>query len=123
MRSLVAGTLAGAAGTLAMDFVWFVRYKRGGGESDFLTWELALGLNSWDEASAPAKVGKLLYETVMYRELPASAATLTTNIMHWGYGIQWGVLFGLAVGQPSRARIWQAPLFGALVWLASYVSL
>jgi hypothetical protein len=120
---LLWGLTAGAVGTLAMDMVWFVRYKRGGGESTFADWELASGLQSWDAASAPARVGKLLFETVTHTELPASQARLTTNLMHWGYGVQWGAVFGLAVGSSSRLRPWQGPLFGALVWLASYVSL
>src|SRR5438270_9988230 len=122
-RSALCGLAAGTVGTVAMDLVWFVRYKRGGGQSTFLAWETASGLNSWDAASAPAKVGKLLYETVSQRELPASRAALTTNIMHWGYGLQWGVLFGLSMRVSRHVRLWHGPLFGALVWLASYVTL
>jgi len=106
-----------------MDLVWFVRYRRGGGESSFADWELASGLDAWDAAPAPARVGKLLFETVTQRELPVSQVRLTTNLMHWGYGVQWGAVFGLALGSASRMRPWQAPLLGVLVWLASYVSL
>src|SRR5205823_12078066 len=122
-RSARCGVAAGAVGTVAMDLVWFVRYKRSGGQSSFLTWEAASGLDSWDAASAPAKVGKLLYETVSHRDLAARRAALTTNIMHWGYGLQWGVLFGLSVGTSHHIRLWHGALFGALVWLASYVTL
>ncbi len=120
-RTLACGLLAGAVGTLAMDLLWYARYKRGGGDTDFGRWEFATGLSSWDDASAPARVGKLLYETATHRDLPADKAALTTTIMHWGYGVQWGVVLAFGVG--GRARLWQAPLFGALVWLASYVSL
>ncbi len=123
LHSIRAGLLAATVGTLAMDLVWFNRYKRGGGDSDFLTWELSVGLNSWDNASAPAKVGKLLFETFTRRELPASYAMLTNNVMHWGYGVGWGGLLGFAVGSLCRARTRQGPLLGALVWLASYVTL
>ena len=122
-RSALCGFAAGAVGTVAMDLVWFVRYKRSGGQSSFLAWETASGLDSWDTASAPAKVGKLLYETVSHRDLAARRAALTTNIMHWGYGLQWGVLFGLSVGTSHHIRLWHGALFGALVWLASYVTL
>jgi hypothetical protein len=122
-RSALCGVAAGAIGTVAMDLVWFVRYKRSGGQSTFVAWETASGLNSWDAASAPAKVGRLLYETVSHRELPASRAALTTNIMHWGYGLQWGALFGVSVGASGHARRWHGPLLGALVWLASYLTL
>jgi hypothetical protein len=123
LRSAICGLAAGAIGTLAMDLVWFVRYRRGGGESGFWQWESASGLDSWDATSAPAKVGKLVYETLTHAELPASQARLTTNVMHWGYGVPWGAVFGVAIGSASRQRPWQGPLFGALVWLAGYVSL
>jgi hypothetical protein len=123
LRPALCGLLAGALGTLAMDTLWFGRYRRGGGTSDALSWEFAIGLNSWQDASAPAKVGKLLYESLTHRELPPSRASLTTNIMHWGYGAQWGALFGLALGCAGHLRWWHAPLLGGLVWLSSYAIL
>jgi hypothetical protein len=123
LASLVGGLVAGAAGTLALDLLQYLRYRRGGGESNFTSWEFASGITSWDETSAPAKVGKLLFETTFRTELPASEASLTTNVMHWGYGLTWGAVFGVAVGSRSHMRAWQGPLLGLLVWLAGYVSL
>ena len=123
VRLGVSGLAAGAAGTLAMDLVWFARYRRGGGSSSFFDWESAAGLSSWDDASAPARVGQLFYETLARRALPATRARFTTNVMHWGYGLQWGVLFAVSMGSSRGVRAWHAPLFGLLVWLASYVSL
>jgi hypothetical protein len=123
VRPVACGIAAGAIGTLAMDLVLFVRYKRGGGQSSFLAWEFASGLDSWDDASAPARVGKLIFETATHTDLPAQQAQATTNVMHWGYGLQWGAAFGFAIGSASRMRPWQGPLLGLLVWLASYVSL
>src|SRR6266567_5641033 len=123
LRAALGGLAAGGVGTLAMDLDWFARYKRGGGSSNFFTWEFAVGLKSWEAASAPARVGKLLYETFTHRELPDSQASLTTNLMHWAYGVQWGAVFGLALGSSRDVRWWHGPLLGALVWLASYVTL
>jgi hypothetical protein len=123
LRRMTCGLLAGAAGTLAMDLVWYARYKRAGGQAGFLKWEFASAPTSWDKASAPANVGKLLYETVTHTELPESAIGITTNVMHWTYGTQWGVVLAFGVGSPRRTRLVQAPLLGALVWLSSYVSL
>ncbi|HEY1292454.1 MAG TPA: hypothetical protein VGJ60_05110 [Chloroflexota bacterium] len=123
MRSVACGLVAGAVGTLAMDLVLFVRYKRRGGESGFFAWEFASGLDSWDDASAPAKVGKLVFETTTHTELPASQARAATNVIHWGYAVQWGAIFGVAIGSGSRLRPWQGPLLGLLVWVASYISL
>jgi hypothetical protein len=122
-RAAACGVVAGAAGTLALDLVWYVRYKRGGGEDGFLKWEFGSAPTSWDKASAPANVGKLLFETVTRQELPASQIGLTTNVMHWGYGTQWGVVLATALGCSRYVRPWHAPLLGGLVWLASYVSL
>jgi len=123
MRTAFCGLLAGAAGTVAMDLVWYVRYKRGGGEASFLTWEFASAPTTWDKASAPANVGKLLYETATHQELPTSEIGPTTNIMHWGYGVQWGFVLAWALGCSRYVRPWHLPLLGALVWLAGYASL
>jgi hypothetical protein len=123
VRSALCGLVAGAAGTVAMDLLWYVRYRRGGGSDSFLKWEFGSAPNSWEEASAPARVGKLLYETATHRELPVSQTGPTNNIMHWGYGVQWGVVFATAIGTSSRLKPFHGPLLGVLVWLASYVSL
>ncbi len=123
VRGAVCGLVAGAAGTLAMDLFWYARYRRSGGESGFFQWEFAQAPTKWEDASAPARVGKLLYETAAHQELPPSAIGLTTNVMHWGYGVQWGMLVATAVGDARHFKLLQAPLAGALVWLASYVSL
>src|SRR5579859_922650 len=121
VRSAVCGLGAGAAGTVAMDLLWYVRYKRGGGATPFLEWEFASAPTTWEDAGAPAKIFKLLYETATHNELPASQIQ-AANLMHWAYGSQWGAVLGIAVGSPSSLRRLQGPLFGALVWLSSYVS-
>jgi hypothetical protein len=123
VRTAFCGLVAGAAGTVALDLVWYVRYKRGGGEASFLTWEFASAPETWGQASAPANVGKLLYETATHQELPTSEIGPTTNIMHWGYGVQWGVVLAVALGCSRYVKPWHAPLLGVLVWLAGYVSL
>jgi len=123
IRAAACGLLAGAAGTLVMDLVWYRRYRRGGGESRFLEWEFASAPSSWDKASVPANVGRLLFETITHTELSEQAIGVTTNLMHWGYGSQWGVVLAFGLGSAKCLRPWHGPLLGALVWLASYVSL
>jgi hypothetical protein len=123
LRTATRGLLAGAAGTIAMDLVWYVRYKRGGGESGFLKWEFASQPTEWDKAGAPAKVGKLLVETATHQPVPASQIPLISIVMHWGYGSQWGVVVALALGWASNVRPWQGPVVGTLVWLSSYVAI
>jgi hypothetical protein len=44
---------AGALGAVAMDLLWFSRYRHNGGDSGFIDWEFSAGLlNSWDGAPA-----------------------------------------------------------------------
>jgi hypothetical protein len=117
------GLAAGAAGTLAMDALWFTRYRRAGGDSDFAEWELSSGVCSWDQAPAPAQVGKRLVEGLFKRELPASRAALVNNITHWAYGMLGGTQYGIVAGSLHRPRIRYGVLFGASVWAAGYAVL
>ena len=117
------GLVAGAVGTLAMDGVWFRRYKRGGGDSDFASWELSSGLCTWENAPAPALVGKRLVEGLFHVELPAERAALVNNITHWGYGILGGVQYGIVGGSLRKPRIRYGLPFGATVWASGYVVL
>jgi uncharacterized membrane protein YagU involved in acid resistance len=123
VRLAACGALAGAAGTIAMDLLWYLRYRRGGGTDAFVKWEFGSPPKSWDDAGAPAQVGKLLYETFTHTELSVEYAGLVTNLMHWAYGSQWGVASALALETSSRTKLKQGPLLGLIVWLASYVSL
>ena len=123
LGAVVRGLAAGAVGTLAMDLVWYWRYKRGGGESGFRDWEFSVGLDNWDNASAPAKVGKHLYEGFRQQELPPERAALTSNVVHWGYGMGWGGLYGILAGSVRSPGVTLGLPFGAGVWASSYVSL
>ena len=95
----------------------FARYKRGDGKTGFREWELSSGIESWDQAPAPAQVGKRLVEGLFQRTLPDQRAPLVNNITHWGYGIRErrGVRARrrLAAGRP---RSGSALPFGAGVW-------
>lgn len=122
------GALAGAAGTLAMDLVWFRRYRAGGGSQPFVEWEFTGTVDSWDDASAPGQLGKRLAKVVANVDLPASAAGLTSNVMHWSTGMQWGVLLGLVLGGRSRSpgvglSIVSGVAVGATAFASSYVVL
>ena len=117
------GLLAAALGTAAMDLLLFRRYKRDGGEDAFLAWELSSGLDSWEQAPAPAQVGKRLFEGLFQRELPADRAVLVNNLTHWGYGMLGGAQYGVLAGSIASPRIVYGLPFGASVWGASYIVL
>jgi hypothetical protein len=121
--TLVRGLLAGGAGTLAMDLLWFYRYRRGAGGSGFLDWEFSVGLNDWSKAPAPAQVGKRLFEGFFQRELNPRWAALTNNVMHWTYGLSWGATYSVAATSSCPPRIRSGLVFGALVWTMDYVIL
>jgi hypothetical protein len=123
LGALVRGLLAGAAGTAAMDVLWFARYKRAGGESRLLDWEFSVGLVDWAKAPAPARVGQRLFEGFFQRPLDPRWAALTSNVMHWGYGLGWGALYGLVAGSVCPPALRSGLAFGAVVWTADYVVL
>jgi hypothetical protein len=123
LGAVTRGLLAAAVGTVAMDLLWFSRYKRDGGEGGFLGWEFSSGLCSWDQAPAPALVGKRLVEGVFQVEVPAERAALVNNITHWGYGMLGGAQYGIVAGSLESPRIVYGIPFGATVWISGYVVL
>jgi hypothetical protein len=123
LGALAQGLVAGAVGTAAMDLVQFARYKLGGGEERLLAWELSAGLKDWEQAPAPAHIGKRIVEGVFERQLPPERAALTSNLTHWAYGIGWGGLFGLVESSLRSARVRHGLVLGATVWTSSYVVL
>ena len=121
--AIVSGLVAGVIGTAAMDAFLFARYKRDGGETRFGDWELSKGLSSWEDAPAPAHVGKRLFEGLFQRELPATTAPLVSNVMHWGYGIANAAQYGIVAGSLPEPRVRYGAPFGATVWASGYVIL
>jgi hypothetical protein len=122
LGAVARGAIAGAIGTVAMDVVWFRRYKREGGELGFVEWEFS-SKPDWGEVSAPGQVGKRIIEGFLQRDLPAESAPLVNNVMHWGYGVLWGVQYGIVAGSLSKRRLTAAVLLGPVVWGSSYVLL
>jgi hypothetical protein len=120
IRRLARGAAAGVAGTLAMDLLWYRRYRAGGGEGGFADWEVTQDVPSWEEAPAPAQMGRKVLQTVTGQDVPLERAAALSNVMHWAYGTSWTVGYALAL----RHRPWWAgPAFGATVWASDYVTL
>lgn len=90
LTRLARGVVAGVLGTLAMDLLWWRRYRDGGGEDAFTDWEFATGVDTFDNASAPGQVGKRV-AGLLGVELPDETAGTTTNVMHWLTGAGYGV--------------------------------
>ena len=94
-----------------MDALLFARYRKGGGDSGFAPWEFSSGMSDWEQAPAPALVGKRLVEGLFERQLPAQRAALVNNITHWAYGILGGVQYGVVAESLRSQRV----LYGAAV--------
>ncbi len=68
LAAVAAGLLAGAAGTVCLDTVQYLKYRRQGGKDSPLRWEFA-PVESWEKAPDPGQVGKRLIEGFTGREL------------------------------------------------------
>jgi hypothetical protein len=123
LGAILGGLVAGAVGTAAMDLVWYLRYRRGGGKEMFRDWELSSGLTSWENAPAPALIGKRVVEGFTGRQLPPERAALINNVMHWSYGLGWGTAYGVVAGSLPRPVVAFGLPFGAFVWATDYVVL
>ena len=121
--AMARGLVAGAVGTAAMDTLLFARYRLTGGDSNAEEWESSAGLTSWEQAPAPAQVGKRLVEGLFGTELPPARARLVNNLMHWTYGILNGAQYGIVAGSLPQPRIRYGIAFGATVWAGDYVIL
>ena len=121
--AVARGLAAGAIGTAAMDTFLFARYRRNGGDSSAWEWESSAGVTTWEEAPAPAHVGKRLVEGLFGIALPPTRARLVNNVMHWGYGILNGAPCGVIAGSLPTPRIRYGLAFGATVWAGDYVIL
>jgi hypothetical protein len=123
LGAITRGLVAGTIGTLAMDALLYAEYKRGGGKSEFGRWEFSADIETWEQAAAPAQVGRRLFEGLFQRKLPDRRAALVNNIMHWGYGIANGAAYGVVAGSTPKPKAWYGAIFGASVWGTSYVVL
>ena len=122
-RRLVAGAVAGVVGTAAMDLLWYRRYRRDGGKDRLLDWEFAANVESWEDASAPGRVGQKALRVALRREPPDAWARSTTNLVHWATGIAWGLQYGLLAGRSPRHPSMFAAALGPTAWASSYVLL
>lgn len=119
---IARGVVAGAAGTLAMDVLWWSRYRRGGGQGSFAEWDIASGSTaSFEEASAPGQVGRHAARMVGV-DLPDGKAGTTTDVVHWMTGASYGTAHALL--HDGRRRPWLAGLLtGVGAFANSYATL
>ena len=122
LAAITAGLAAGAVGTLCMDTLRYVRYRRAGGKDSPLGWEFA-PVDSWEKAPDPGQVGKRLIEGFTQRQLSDRWAWPVSTVMHWGYGSGAGMVYGLLAGSLRSPHAFYGLPFGAAVFASDYVTL
>jgi len=123
LGALSRGLVASAFGTLTMDLLLFSRYRRGGGDSSFGAWEFSSDVHGWEEAPAPAQVGKRFAEGVLRHPLPPERAGLVNNLVHWGFGMANGAQYALLAASRREPRIRYGLPFAVGVWSTGYAVL
>lgn len=130
LPAVAGGAVAGAVGTLAMDLLWYRRYRRGGGGDGFAAWELSAGTAGFDQVGAPGKLGRKLANAFLHRDPPRERAGLVNDAVHWATGSQWGavlgavgVLAGRRRGRPVPGLGAVGPLLGAAAFATAYAVL
>lgn len=117
---VVRGALAGAVGTLAMDRLWYQRYRDGGGDEPFVSWERSRDTTSFEEAPAPAKLGKRV-ANMLGIEVPESAAGTVNDLVHWLTGVGYGALMQGLVIHDRRNPAASGLATGVAAWANAYV--
>ena len=122
LTPLRRAVIAGAVGTVAMDVLWYQRYRRSGGGDSFVGWEFGAPATTFSEAGTPAQVGRALALRFDV-ELPESAARLTNNVVHWATGIGWGIVHAVVRTVTPMATLASGVVVGAGAFGTSYAVL
>jgi len=122
LAAVASGLLAGAVGTVCLDTVQYLKYRRAGGKQNPLAWEFA-PVKTWEAAPDPGQAAKRVIEGFTQRKLPDRWAFAISTAAHWGYGSSAAALYGIAAGSLGEPYARYGLPFGAAVWAASYVVL
>lgn len=122
LAAVVTGLLAGAVGTVCLDAVHYLKYRRAGGTDGPLAWEFA-PIESWETTPAPGQVAKRVVEGFTQRSLPGSSAWLASTVAHWTYGSAAGAVYGVLAGSRATPDPRYGVPFGAAVFANDYIAL
>ena len=122
LAAAAAGLLAGAVGTVCLDAVQYLKYRRAGGTESPRAWEFA-PVDSWETAPAPGQVARRVIEGFTQRKLPDRSAWAISTAMHWAYGSTAGAAYGIVAGSlPTPRPVYGLPL-GAALFANDYIAL
>lgn len=108
---LLAGAAAGGLGTVLMGPVTSTLYK---GTSAFAK----VREKAASSDPAPVKAAKRALD-VLGIHLPKKQTQLFGEVVHYGYGMAWGALYGVVRRRQSKLPHLAGILFGAALWLVS----
>ncbi len=111
-RGVAAGVVATAAMTGYQELVARLRGQDSGGQPE-----------TWEEAPAPAQVGKRIVSGVFDKQVTLDRVDALTKAMHWTYGVTWGGVYGLVQGTIAARALPAGLGLGASVWGMSYAQL
>ncbi len=103
LTAVAAGLLAGAVGTICLDAVQYLKYRRTGGTQSPLAWEFA-PVDSWETAPDPGQVARRVIEGFTQRKLPDRSAWPISTAAHWAYGSAAGAAYGILAGSLPAPR-------------------
>jgi hypothetical protein len=122
LAAVTGGLLAGVVGTVCLDTVQYLRYRRTGGRKSPLAWEFA-PIETWETAPDPGQVAKRVIEGFTQRKLPDRWAWSISTAAHWAYGSSAAAVYGILAGSRRSRRPLHGLAFGAAVWAGGYVVL
>jgi hypothetical protein len=122
LAAIAAGLLAGAVGTVGLDTVHYLKYRRAGGTESPLAWEFA-PVDTWETAPDPGQAARRVIEGFTQRKFPDRWAWPISTAAHWAYGSAAAAMYGVVAGSARRPHPAYGLPFGATVWAAGYVVL
>ena len=122
LAAVAGGLFAGVVGTVCLDTVQYLKYRRAGGTDSPLAWEFA-PVRTWEQAPDPGQVARRVIEGFTQRKLPDRWAFPVSTAMHWAYGSGAAALYGILAGSLHRPHASYGLPLGAAVWAAGYVIL
>lgn len=118
VADVVLGAGAGIAGAIAKDGLQKIVTAASGDEGSE-----GGSPSSWEEASAPAKVGRRVIQGVFQRDVPFEQHDKVMWGTHLGYGAAWGAMYGVVEASVKPRSMTHGLLLGAIVWSSAYVIL
>lgn len=125
-KGYILGMAGSAAGVLAMKYYWQAATALTGSDprsipnnSDFHPFDSVsvIGTHHQEDESSTAALGRIIYSTLAGQEPAKETKTTLSYIVHWGYGMAQGGLYGAARAGAGFPDLRGGLVFGTALWL------